>query len=168
MFCFQCQESAKNEGCTIKGMCGKEDSTAKLQDLLIFNLKGIAVIAEKSKAAGVSVPDSAAAFIGQGLFTTITNANFNDEDLVNWINRAQALKKELAAAAGDKLGTDLHESATWYSNDVGTFAAKAEAVGVLATENEDVRSLRELLILGLKGMGAYADHAEVLGVEKDE
>jgi len=168
MFCFQCQEAAKNEGCTIKGMCGKENSTANLQDLLIFNLKGIAVIAQKSKAAGVAVPNSAAAFIGQGLFTTITNANFNDEDLVNWINRAQALKKELAAAAGDKIGTDLHESATWYSNDVGTFQAKAEAVGVMATENEDVRSLRELLILGLKGMGAYADHAEVLGVEKDE
>ncbi len=168
MFCFQCQEAAKNEGCTIKGMCGKDDSTANLQDLLIFNLKGIAVIAQKSKAAGVAVPNSAAAFIGQGLFTTITNTNFNDENLVGWINRAQVVKKELAAAAGDKLGTDLHESASWYSNDVSTFAAKAEQVGVLATENEDVRSLRELLVLGLKGMAAYADHAAVLGVEKEE
>jgi len=168
MFCFQCQEAAKNEGCTIKGMCGKENSTANLQDLLIFNLKGIAVIASKSKAAGIAVPGSAALFISKGLFTTITNTNFNDENLIDWINRAQTLKKELANAAGDKIGTDLHESATWYSNDVGTFQAKAEAVGVLATENEDVRSLRELLILGLKGMGAYADHASVLGVEKDE
>jgi hydroxylamine reductase len=168
MFCFQCQEAAKNEGCTIKGMCGKENTTANLQDLLIFNLKGIAVIAQKSKAAGVAVPNSAAAFIGQGLFTTITNANFNDENLVDWINRAQVVKKELAAAAGDKLGGDLDESATWYSNDVATFQAKAEAVGVLATENEDVRSLRELLILGLKGMAAYADHAAILGVEKQE
>ncbi|MCP3944241.1 MAG: hydroxylamine reductase [Desulfobacteraceae bacterium] len=168
MFCFQCQEAAKNEGCTIKGMCGKENSTANLQDLLIFNLKGIAVIAQKSKAAGVAVPDSAAAFIGQGLFTTITNANFNDENLVDWINRAQVVKKQLATAAGDALGSDLHESATWYSNDVATFGAKAEAVGVLATKNEDVRSLRELLVLGLKGMAAYADHAAVLGVEKDE
>ncbi len=168
MFCFQCQEAAKNEGCTIKGMCGKENSTANLQDLLVFNLKGIAVIAQKSKAAGVAVPNSAAAFLGQGLFTTITNANFNDENLVDWINRAQVLKKELAAAVGDKIGTDLHESATWYSNDVATFQAKAETVGVMATENEDVRSLRELLILGLKGMAAYADHAAVLGVEKQE
>jgi hydroxylamine reductase len=168
MFCFQCQEAAKNEGCTIKGMCGKENTTANLQDLLIFNLKGIAVIAQKSKAAGVAVPNSAAAFIGQGLFTTITNANFNDENLVDWVNRAQVVKKELAAAAGDKLGADLHESATWYSNDVATFQAKAEAVGVLAMENEDVRSLRELLILGLKGMAAYADHAAILGVEKEE
>ncbi|MBU0970094.1 MAG: hydroxylamine reductase [Proteobacteria bacterium] len=168
MFCFQCQEAAKNEGCTIKGMCGKENSTANLQDLLIFNLKGIAVIAQKSKAAGVMVPNSAAAFMGQGLFTTITNANFNDENLVDWIIRAQALKKQLTAAAGDKIGTDLHESATWYSNDVAGFGAKAETVGVLATENEDVRSLRELLILGLKGMAAYAEHAAVLGVEKQE
>jgi hydroxylamine reductase len=168
MFCFQCQEAAKNEGCTIKGMCGKENSTANLQDLLIFNLKGIAVIAKISKAAGVAVPNSAAAFIGQGLFTTITNANFNDENLVDWILRAQALKKELTAAAGDKIGTDLHESATWYSNDVATFQAKAETVGVMATGNEDVRSLRELLILGLKGMAAYADHAAILGVEKEE
>lgn len=168
MFCFQCQEAAKNEGCTIKGMCGKENTTANLQDLLIFNLKGIAVIVQKSKAAGVAVPSSAAAFIGKGLFTTITNANFNDENLVDWINRAQVVKKELAATAGDKLGGDLHESATWYSNDVATFQAKAEAVGVMAMENEDVRSLRELLILGLKGMAAYADHAAILGVEKEE
>ncbi|MCK5836015.1 MAG: hydroxylamine reductase [Desulfobacula sp.] len=168
MFCFQCQEAAKNEGCTIKGMCGKENSTANLQDLLIFNLKGIAAIASKSKAAGIAVPGSAALFISKGLFTTITNTNFNDENLIDWINRAQTLKKELANAAGDKIGTDLHDSATWYSNDVGTFQAKAEAVGVLATENEDVRSLRELLILGLKGMGAYADHASILGIEKDE
>jgi hydroxylamine reductase len=168
MFCFQCQEAAKNEGCTIKGMCGKENTTANLQDLLIFNLKGIAVLAQKSKAAGVTVPNSAAAFIAQGLFTTITNANFNDENLVDWVNRAQVVKKELAAAAGDKLGSDLDESATWYSNDVATFQAKAEAVGVMATENEDVRSLRELLILGLKGVAAYADHAAILGVEKQE
>ncbi len=168
MFCFQCQETAKNEGCTIKGMCGKENTTSNLQDLLIFNLKGIALIASLSKAAGISVPGSAAHFIGQALFTTITNANFNDENLVQWINRAQTLKKELADAAGDKIGTGLHESATWYSSDVATFQAKAETVGVLATENEDVRSLRELLVLGLKGVAAYTDHAAVLGVEKEE
>ncbi|WDP90676.1 MAG: hydroxylamine reductase [Desulfobacter sp.] len=168
MFCFQCQETAKNQGCTVKGVCGKENSTANLQDLLIFNLKGIAVIAEQSKAAGISVPASVPLFISHALFTTITNANFNDDNLVEWINRAQAIKKELAAAAGDKLGDDLHDSATWFSDDAATFQAKAETVGVLATENEDVRSLRELLVLGLKGVAAYADHAAVLGVEKQE
>ena len=168
MFCFQCQEAAKNQGCTIKGMCGKENTTANLQDLLIYNLKGIAVIAESLKAAGTDVPDSAPAFMGQALFTTITNANFNDENLIDWIMRAQAVKNELADAAGEKLTQGLHHSAGWYSDDPASFQAKAETVGVMATEDEDVRSLRELLILGLKGVAAYADHAAVLGVEKQE
>ncbi len=168
MFCFQCQEAAKGQGCTIKGMCGKESDTSDLQDLLIYNLKGIAVIADKAKAAGVDVSDTTGKFIAQGLFTTITNANFNDENIINWINRAQTLKKELFESAKDKIGSDLHESATWYSNDVSQFKSKAQTVGVLATENEDVRSLRELLILGLKGIAAYADHAAVLGVTRDE
>lgn len=168
MFCFQCQETAKNQGCTIKGMCGKENTTANLQDLLIFNLKGIALIADKARAAGVDVPSATGVFLAKALFTTITNMNFDDENLVNWINRAQAVKKDLFESAKDKIGDDLHDSATWYSSDVAEFHAKAETVGILATENEDVRSLRELLILGLKGMAAYADHAAVLGVQKDE
>ena len=168
MFCFQCQEAAKGQGCTVKGMCGKEADTSDLQDLLIYNLKGIGVIAKKAMAAGVDVPGTTGNFVAQGLFTTITNANFDDENIVNWINRAQAVKKELFESAKDKVGSDLHESATWYSNDVAQFKEKAAQVGVLATENEDVRSLRELLILGLKGIAAYADHAAVLGVTKDE
>ena len=167
MFCFQCQEAMKNQGCTVKGMCGKEGTTANLQDLLIHNVKGISVVAEKIRQSGGAVPASVGRFAAQALFTTITNANFNDEDHVVWINRAQTVKKDLSAAAGD-LGSDLPDCVTWYSNDVATFQAKAESVGVLATENEDVRSLRELLILGLKGVAAYADHAAVLGVEKQE
>jgi len=168
MFCFQCQETAKNQGCTIKGMCGKENDTANLQDLLIYNLKGIAVIAEQAKAKGAEVPNSAGLFIAQALFTTITNANFDDDKIVQWILDAQKVKKDLYESVKDKVGSDLHESAMWYSDDPGSFQAKAETVGVLATENEDVRSLRELLVIGLKGIGAYADHAAVLGVEKDE
>ena len=168
MFCFQCQETAKNQGCTIKGVCGKENGTANLQDLLIFNLKGIGVIASAAKAKGAATPKEAALFVAQALFTTITNANFDDEKLNGWVLQAQKVKKELFESVKDKLGSDLHESATWYSDDVASFGAKAEAVGVLATENEDVRSLRELLIIGLKGIAAYADHASVLGVEKDE
>ncbi len=168
MFCYQCQEAAKGEGCTIKGMCGKEGTTADLQDLLIYNLKGIGVIASKAQAEGVDIPETAGRFVAQALFTTITNANFNDEDVISWINRAQTLKKGLFDLAKDKIGEDLHESATWYSNDVSEFAPKAATVGVLATENEDVRSLRELLILGLKGIAAYADHAAVLGVTRTE
>ncbi len=164
MFCFQCQEAAKNQGCTIKGICGKDSSTADLMDLLIHNLKGISVVAKKIRQTGGGLPEGVGRFVAQGLFTTITNANFNDEDLVLWINRAQAMKKDLTAAAGD-LGSDLPDCVTWYSKDVSTFQTKAVTVGVLATANEDVRSLRELLILGLKGVAAYADHAAVLGVE---
>lgn len=168
MFCFQCQETAKNQGCTINGMCGKKGSTATLQDLLIYNLKGIAVIAQAAKDAGADVPAANGQFIAEGLFTTVTNVNFNDEDLIAWITRAQAVKKKLFNDVKDKIGSDLHDCATWFSDDTSTFAAKAESVGVLSTENEDVRSLRELLVIGLKGICAYADHAAVLGVTKDE
>nr|WP_319490638.1 hydroxylamine reductase [uncultured Desulfobacter sp.] len=168
MFCFQCQETAKNQGCTINGMCGKKGSTANLQDLLIYNLKGIAVLAQTAKEAGMNVPAANGQFIAEGLFTTITNANFNDEDLISWITRAQAVKKKLFDSVKDKVGSDFHDCATWFSDDTSAFAAKAEAVGVLSTENEDVRSLRELLVIGLKGICAYADHAAVLGVTKDE
>jgi len=168
MFCFQCQETAKNEGCTIKGMCGKENDTSNLQDLLIYNLKGIGVIANAAKAKGTATPKDAGLFVAQALFTTITNANFDDESLNEWILQAQKVKKELYESVKDKVGTNLHESATWYSDDTASFQSKAETVGILATENEDVRSLRELLVIGLKGIAAYADHASVLGVEKDE
>lgn len=168
MFCFQCQETAKNQGCTVKGVCGKENDTANLQDLLIYNLKGIGVIASQAKARGAAIPKGTALFTAQALFTTITNANFNEAKLVEWVQQAQKVKKELYEHVKDKVGSDLHESATWYSDDPASFKAKAESVGVLATENEDVRSLRELLILGLKGIAAYADHAAILGVEKDE
>ncbi|MDD4272965.1 MAG: hydroxylamine reductase [Desulfobacter postgatei] len=168
MFCFQCQETAKNQGCTINGICGKKGSTANLQDLLIYNLKGIALLAQKAKNAGADVPTANGKFIAEGLFTTITNTNFNDENLINWIIRAQAVKKKLFDSVKDKIGSDLHDCATWFSDDTSAFEAKAEAVGVLATENEDVRSLRELLVIGLKGICAYADHAAVLGVTKDE
>ena len=168
MFCFQCEEAAKGQGCTVKGMCGKEGTTSDLQDLLIHNLKGIGVLAKKAKAAGIDVPGSTGLFVAKALFTTITNMNFNDDNLVDWINRAQAVKKDLFESAKDKIGSDLHDSAAWYSDDVSTFAQKAATVGVMATENEDVRSLRELLILGLKGIAAYADHAAVLGETRDE
>ncbi len=168
MFCFQCQETAKNQGCTVKGVCGKDGETSNLQDLLIFNLKGIGVIASAAKANGAPTNSEAGLFVAQALFTTITNANFDDANLIEWVQNAQKVKKELYESVKDKVGSDLHESATWYSDDVASFQAKAETVGVLATENEDVRSLRELLILGLKGMAAYAEHAAVLGAQKDE
>ena len=168
MFCFQCQETAKGTGCTVKGVCGKNDTTADLQDLLIFHLKGIGVLAKKGKAAGIDATKEAGIFVTKALFTTITNVNFDDDNLVQWIKQAQQYKNDLKVKLGDKIEGELTDAAVWNSDDEGTFQEKAKTVGVLATENEDVRSLRELLILGLKGIAAYADHAAILGVEKDE
>lgn len=191
MFCFQCQEAAKGTGCTVKGVCGKAESTANLQDLLIYDLRGIAVLAKSLKQAGVEVDMSVGLFLSQGLFTTITNANFDNASIESWIKRSQVIKARLKAqfdsmspslekksiwnklmsflgGAGKNEAEQLHHSALWFSNDSSLYQEKAKSVGVLSTENEDVRSLRELLILGLKGIGAYAEHAAVLGVEKKE
>jgi len=175
MFCYQCQETAKNTGCTIKGVCGKSEETANLQDLLIFALKGLSVYGEKANELGVSTGDNGW-FLAKAIFSTITNANFDNNRLTALIQetlkRKDSLKDTFLAAYKEKNGQDfseqLHDSATWNSDDVSEFQEKAKTVGVLATENEDVRSLRELLILGLKGVAAYADHAAVLGFEKDE
>jgi hydroxylamine reductase len=175
MFCYQCQETAKNEGCTVKGMCGKTGETADLQDLLIYALRGFAVYAEKAKELGISVKKDGL-FVAQALFATITNANFDNDRIIELIketlNHREALKEKFLAAYKEKNGRDfeetLHHSATWFSDDETEFHDKAKSVGVLATENEDVRSLRELLVIGVKGIAAYADHAAVLGFEKDE
>ncbi|MCP4116383.1 MAG: hydroxylamine reductase [Desulfobacteraceae bacterium] len=168
MFCFQCQETAKGKGCTIAGVCGKKEETANFQDLLIFNLKGIAVLAENAKEAGMDVTTEAGRFATKALFTTITNANFDDASLADWVRQALAVKQGLLEKLEGKIGKDIDESALWVSDNEEEFQAKAKTVGVLATENEDVRSLRELLIIGLKGIAAYAEHAAVLGKEKDE
>jgi hydroxylamine reductase len=175
MFCYQCQETAKNTGCTIKGVCGKTEETANLQDLLIFALKGLSVYGEKAKELGLSTGDNGS-YMAKALFSTITNANFDDNRLTSLIQetlqRKQSLKDQFLAAYKEKNGADftgsLPDAATWHSDNAAEFQEKAKTVGVLATENEDVRSLRELLILGVKGIAAYADHAAVLGHEKDE
>ena len=175
MFCFQCQETAKNSGCTVKGVCGKPEETANLQDLLIFVLKGISFYGEKLKE--LSTADRANdEFIAQGLFATITNANWNDVRFTAMIQeglrRRDQLKTKFLAAYKEKNDLDfdepLPEAATWFASDEAAFAEKAKSVGVLATENEDVRSLREFLTIGLKGIAVYADHAAVLGFHKTE
>lgn len=172
MFCFQCQECAANKGCTVRGVCGKPEVTSNLQDLLIYTLKGIALWAEKAREVGID-DDGEGLFVSQGLFTTITNANWDDERFVALIDEAQqcrdAIRDRFLAAYRKKNGRDfsetLHDAATWSAREEAAYQEKARSVGVLATENEDVRSLRELLIIGLKGIAAYADHAAVLGYE---
>jgi hydroxylamine reductase len=175
MFCFQCQETAKNTGCTVKGVCGKPEDTANLQDLLIYALRGLSVYEEKAGELGISNKENGL-FAAQALFTTITNANWDNDRFVALIKetlkRREVLKEKFIVVYKEKNGRDfveeLHHSATWFSDNLSEFEEKAKSIGVLATENEDVRSLRELLIIGLKGIAAYADHAAILGVEKDE
>lgn len=175
MFCFQCQETAKNSGCTVKGVCGKQEDTSNLQDLLIYTLRGLAVYGEKASELGISNKENGL-FAAQALFTTITNANWDNNRFVGIIKeslkRRDDLKNKVVAVYKEKNGKDfdetLHHSAIWFSDDASEFEEKAKSVGVLSTVNEDVRSLRELLIIGLKGIAAYADHAAILGVEKDE
>ncbi len=157
MFCYQCQETIGNKGCTVAGACGKKETTANLQDLLIYTLKGISVLAE---VEGVNI--EAGRFIAKALFATITNANFDDGSMTSLIKEALEIRGKIGQTA-DK--TDIHDSAIWYSNDDAGFEQKAKEIGVLSEDNEDVRSLRELLIYGLKGIAAYVHHADILGEE---
>ena len=155
MFCFQCQEAAKGTGCTVKGVCGKTDDVANMQDLLMFTLKGISFFAKKARENKVDYNSNINKFIFDGLFSTITNANFDKAVFVNRVEEGLSLRNELRAkleAKGLKFdNSKLHESATW-EGKADSFDEKATKVGVLTTENEDVRSLRELIIYGLKGV----------------
>ncbi|TGE38562.1 hydroxylamine reductase [Desulfosporosinus fructosivorans] len=163
MFCYQCQETAKGTGCTVKGVCGKPENVAKLQDLLIYNLKGIAVYAVQARELGIVRPD-VDKFIMESLFSTITNANFDASRFVERIQDGLKLREELkqdVIKAGGVIPVNLNDAATWTA-PASEFEAKAVLVGVLATENEDVRSLRELITYGLKGIAAYAEHAYTL------
>lgn len=174
MFCFQCQETAKNTGCTVKGVCGKPEGLANLQDLLIYTLKGISVFGDKARELGV-IDKEAGLFIAKGLFATITNANWQEDWFIDYIKEAlkvrDKVKQKFFSTYKDKTGNtfseELHDSALWLSGDEDGFREKARDVGVLSTENEDVRSLREFLIIGLKGISAYADHAAILGHEQE-
>ncbi|MDA8306113.1 MAG: hydroxylamine reductase, partial [Deltaproteobacteria bacterium] len=175
MFCFQCQETAKNTGCTIRGVCGKPEETANLQDLLIYALKGIAVYAERLRDFG-GVDKDTGRFVAKGLFATITNVNWDNSRFVAMIKEAlkrrEHLRTRLLMAYREKTGRQFDEplpdAATWFADDTAAFAEKAKSVGVLSTENEDVRSLRQVLTIGLKGIAAYADHAAILGFEREE
>lgn len=170
MFCYQCQE-ALNGGCTIQGVCGKNEDVANLQDLAIYTLKGLAVLTEKGKEAGLSFPE-ADLYTMHTLFMTITNANFDDIAIEKQIKKGLSIRedvKNVLVNNGVELGV-LPDASTWTATTDAELEAKAnsEIVGILATENEDVRSLRELITYGVKGMAAYAHHAYNLGKEDQE
>ena len=167
MFCYQCQETAKGTGCTVSGVCGKTEKVANMQDLLMFVLKGISLYSTKARELGIE-NDVVNKFVFDGLFMTITNANFDQERFVIKIREGLKLREEMKNAlvnAGGKIPAELHESATWTGNTVEEFESKNISVGVLSTNNEDIRSLRELIIYGVKGMAAYTEHAFNLGFE---
>ncbi|MBU0479005.1 hydroxylamine reductase [bacterium] len=167
MFCYQCQETAKNSGCTVRGICGKNEETACLQDLLIYVLKGIAIYAEKAKEKGVT-DKKVGLFITQALFATITNVNFDDERFIKLIKEGLRVREDIKGKSGVDSNENLHDATTWFSNNEGELRKKAKEVSVPSTENEDIRSLRELLIYGVKGISAYAEHAAILGKKKQE
>ena len=178
MFCYQCQETAKGTGCTTIGVCGKDAETSGLQDLLIHTDKGVAAyssVLRKNGKAKELIEGKVNRYLVNSLFITITNANFDDDAILDEIKAGLKLREELKALATDeekkeaeKYGADL---VNWYyesNEDLIKFSENQSVVGVLRTENEDVRSLRELIVYGLKGLAAYAEHAFNLGKTSDE
>jgi len=169
MYCYQCQETAKGVACTVSGVCGKKPEIANLQDLLLYITKGLSIYAIKAREMGI---ENAAAnkFTLDALFITITNANFDSvrisKEIKNGIKLRDELKGQIEAAGGKV--ENPHDCATWVPADDKDLEVKGAVIGILQTENEDVRSLRELITYGVKGMAAYAEHAYNLGYEKKE
>lgn len=161
MFCYQCQETAGGKGCTVRGVCGKTEEVAKLQDLLIYTLKGISEIVVKGKIDTKSLGNTNYEVLSS-LFTTITNANFDDASIEKQIMKMIAIRDELRKSV---TAENLHDAATFTVNSRESMLEKTTSVGVLSTANEDVRSLREMITYGLKGMAAYAEHAKNIGKE---
>ena len=159
MFCYQCQETAGCTGCTRSGVCGKTPEVAAMQDLLVYVTRGLSAVTTRLREEGESIPPEINHLITLNLFTTITNANFDKESIVARIRETLGVKAELLAKV--KVGSGLPEAARW-TGEEADFAAKAASVGVLATEDEDIRSLRELITYGLKGLAAYTKHANAL------
>lgn len=160
MYCDQCQESVQKTGCIARGVCGKNEMTAKLQDTLIYALQGIALCAE---ASGRKLKPEHGRFISEALFVTVTNTNFDDDAIVNKVNEALALRDELKSSLSE---IPRHDCAVWSGGSKEDLVLKADMSGIEAlSENEDLRSLKSLVLYGLKGLAAYTDHAEVLGYE---
>ena len=161
MFCYQCQETAGGKGCTMRGVCGKSEEVAKLQDLLIYTLKGISEIVVKGKIDVKSLGETNYEVLNS-LFMTITNANFDADLIEKQIEKMISIRDELRNSAAS---ADLHDAATFGVSSRASMLKKADSVGVLSTADEDVRSLREMITYGLKGIAAYTEHAKNIGKE---
>ena len=165
MFCFQCQETAGCKGCTVMGICGKKPEVAAMQDLLVYVTKGLGAVAAAWQSAGKIVPSEIGHLITENLFITITNANFDEEAIKVQIDKTLIAKSELLRAMSEV--EKLPEAAVWQGSRED-YLSKASSVGVLSTPNEDIRSLSELALYGLKGLCAYLKHANALGYNSDE
>ncbi|MDF2611389.1 MAG: hydroxylamine reductase [Lachnospiraceae bacterium] len=165
MFCYQCQETAGCTGCTKFGVCGKSPDLSRMQDLLIYVTKGLSEVTTRLRAEGASIGADVNRLVTLNLFTTITNANFDDEVFYDRVTMTLNVKRELLQKLSNK--NNLPDAALWDAETRAEMDAKSTTVGVLATENEDVRSLRELITYGLKGLAAYVKHANALGYEED-
>jgi len=171
MFCYQCEEAAKGVGCTIKGVCGKPEDVARYQDLLIYTLKGMAIVRQESAKAGLATKEADYAIMS-GLFMTITNANFVKSKFIDKVKASLKLRDKMIADLwkNNKSVTSDHDAVNWNVESDEQLQNKADSmqISILATENEDIRSLRELIIYGVKGMAAYAEHAYNLGSEDEK
>ena len=168
MFCYQCQETAGCSGCTRVGVCGKQPDVAAMQDLLVYVTKGISAVTTTLRQEGVEIQPAVNHMITLNLFTTITNANFSKEAIIARIQETLSEKDLLLSKLNTLTSTDTLPEATLWNGSENEFAAKAATVGILSTENEDIRSLRELITYGLKGLSAYSKHANVLLQDNEE
>ncbi len=170
MFCFQCQEAAKGTGCTKIGVCGKTDEVSNLQDLLVWVAKGVSFYANTGRKNNLTTAN-ADKYVFEALFATITNANFDRTKIIAKIEEGFSVKTDLKKELQDKnieIASNVPENAIWMSSLEKEIIAKSKTVGILTIENEDIRSLKELLVYGLKGMAAYAEHAFNLGYVNDD
>ena len=167
MFCYQCQETAGCRGCTISGVCGKKPEVAAMQDLLLYVTRGLSAVTTKLREEGKAVSKDVNHLVTTNLFITITNANFDREAILSAVKKTLAVKQELLGEVNEADRASLPEAALWNGDDAD-FDAKAATVGVLRTKDEDIRSLRELITYGLKGLSAYSKHANVLGKDSEE
>ena len=167
MFCFQCQETAGNKGCTLQGVCGKKPEVAQLQDLLVWTTKGLCEVTSRLRDEGKTIGQKTNHLITQNLFITITNANFDASAITKAIEKTLAIKETLLSQLSDK--SKLPDAATW-TGDKNSFSTKAATIGILSSMeiDEDIRSLRELITYGLKGLAAYMKHANALLFDKAE
>jgi hydroxylamine reductase len=167
MFCFQCQETAGNKGCTLQGVCGKKPEVAQLQDLLVWTTKGLCEVTSRLRDEGKTIDKKTNHLITQNLFITITNANFDASAITKAIEKTLAVKVTLLSQLNNK--SKLPDAATW-TGEKDTFSTKAATIGILSSMeiDEDIRSLRELITYGLKGLAAYMKHANALLFDKAE